>query len=117
MANEIQINSTLRYSKNGATASLSTSFFDNQTGVNYEGGTQSVATSEGTLQKNNIGTIGYVAIRNTDGTNFVSVGSTTAQYTHTIPAGKGGVYPWNHANVYVKADTAAVIVEYLLIEL
>ena len=116
MANEIQINATLRYSKTGASASLSTSFFADQVGDKYESGIQTIGTAEESLQKGDIGTIGWLAIRNLDATNFLELGSTTAQYSTIIPAGKGCVTTWGHTGTFVKANTAAVNAEYLLIE-
>lgn len=120
MANEIQISSTLRYSKSPASASLATSYFDDQTGDKYQAGVQAVGTSEEVLDKGDVVTLGYLAVRNMDATNYIQVGATTANYTIKLFPGKGCVLPWNptgYQAVYVKANTAACNVEYLITEL
>ncbi len=117
MANEIQISATLRYAKLATSASVGTSFFDDQTGNKFMAGVQTIGTSEEQLIKGDVGTVGYLAIRNLDPTNFVEIGSVTAQYSLTLKPGKGAVTPWDHANVYVKANVASCDVDYLLIEL
>jgi len=116
MANEIRISGTLRYAKDQATASLSTSYAVDQTGSKYEGGVQTVGLTEEALVKNDIGTIGYLGVRNNDPDNFVEFGSTTAEYSFKLYPGEGAVMPWKHTNCYAKADTGACAVEYLLIE-
>ncbi len=117
MANEIQINATLRYSKSPTAASLATSFFDDQVGDKYEAGIQTVGTSEEPLNKGDIGTIGYLAFKNLDPDNFVELGKTTAEYTVKVKPGRGGVVPWGAANVFCLANVAPVSLEYLAIEL
>jgi hypothetical protein len=117
MANEVQISATLRYSSSPASASLATSYFDDQTGDKYQAGVQAVGTSEESLDKGDVGTIGYVAVRNMDETNYVQFGVTTGVYTVKLLPGKGCVMPWNGANTYIKANTAPCNVEYLITEL
>jgi hypothetical protein len=117
MANEIQINATLRYSKSPTSASLATSFFDDQIGDKYGAGVQIVGTTEEQLNKGDIGTIGYLAFRNLDATNYVELGKATGAYTIKVLPGKGGVVPWGAGAVYMLANTAPVELEYLAIEL
>jgi hypothetical protein len=117
MASEIRLSSTLRYAKDQAAASLSTSFVADQTGSKFESGVQAVGTSEEVLTKNDVGTIGYMAVRNNDPTNFVEFGAVTAQYSVKLGPLEGCVLPWKHANVYALANVAPCNVEYLLIEL
>jgi hypothetical protein len=116
MANEIQINATLRYSKSPTAASLSTSFFADQTGDKFQAGVQIVGITEEQLNKGDVGTIGYLAFRNLDTTNFVELGKATGAYSIKVKPGKGGVIPWGSSAVYMLADTAAVEFEYLAIE-
>jgi len=116
MANEVTISATLRYALNRAAASLSTSYSANQTGDKFQSGVQDVGTSEEVLDKNDVGTIGYLGIRNADDTNFIQVGAIAANYSIKLLAGEGAVMPWKAANVYVKANTASCDVEYLMIE-
>ena len=117
MANEIQVSSTLRYSSSPASASLATSYFADQTGSKYQAGVQAVGTSEESLDKNDVVTIGYLAVRNMSATNFVQLGITTGVYTIKLFPGKGCVIPWNGQYTYIKADTSSCDVEYLMTEL
>ena len=117
MANEISIANTLRYSKSGVTASHSSSFNADQTGDKYQAGVQIVGTTEESLDKGDIGTIGYIAFKNLDSTNFFQMGITTGVYSIKVLAGKGGLVPWNSSTTpYVKANTANVEVDFLMIE-
>src|SRR5438067_1082817 len=117
MANEISISQTLRLSKTGVSASLASSFTADQLGDKYQAGVQIVGTAEESLDKGDIGTIGYIAFKNLDATNYVHMGITTGGYSIICKAGKGGLIPWNNATApKVKADTASCEVEYLMIE-
>lgn len=117
MANEITINASLKYAKNGASASVAASFKADQTGDKYQAGVQAVGTSpEETLDKGDIGTIGYALVKNLDETNFVQLGSSSGVYSVKLRAGEGCLIPWSGTAVYAKADTAAVLVDYILIE-
>jgi hypothetical protein len=116
MANEVSISATLSYAKNKATAKLATSFLASQTGDKYMAGVQIIGTTEESFTKADIGTIGYVAARNMDPTNFVQLGAATGAYSIKLLPGQGCVVPWGAANTFVKADTAVCEVEYLLIE-
>jgi hypothetical protein len=117
MANEISATAVLRYAKNKSAASLSLNFTADQTGSKYEGGIQSIGTSEETLQKNDVGTIGYLAVRNNDEDNFVQLGAAAGEYSLKLKPLCGALVPWNGTAVYAKADTAACLVEYLILEL
>ena len=116
MANEITVSATLRYAKAKAAASLATSFTASQTGDKYEAGIQQIGTTEEAVQQGDIGTICYIAVRNMDATNYVEFGAVTAQYTVKLLPGEGAVVPWKRSALLAKANTAAVEVEYLLIE-
>jgi hypothetical protein len=116
LAKEITITSTLKYSKNGANASVGTTFTADQTGDKYESGVQSIGTTEEALVKGDVGIVGYVAVRNLDATNFVQLGATAGVYSIKLLPGKGAVLPWDGTTVLAKADTAAVEVEYLIVE-
>ncbi len=117
MANEIQSSFTLRYSNSPTSASVTASFNADQAGTKYEAGVQTVGTAEENLAKNDVGTIGYLAVRNTDSTNFVQLGSSTGVYSVKLRAGESAMLPWVGAQVIAKADTANCDVEYLIIEL
>jgi hypothetical protein len=117
MADEIRISQTLRYAKSSSSASHATSFSVTQSGDKYQAGVQIVGTTEESLDKGDIGTIAFVAFKNLDSTNFVQMGITTGVYTIKCLAGAGGVIPWNSSTApLVKANTAPVEVDYLMVE-
>lgn len=117
MANEIQLSQTLRYTKSGVSASHASSFTVDQSGDKYQAGVQIVGTTEESLDKGDIGTIGYIAFKNLDTTNYFQIGITTGVYSLKCLAGKGGVIPWNSSTApLVKANTSSVEVDYLMIE-
>jgi hypothetical protein len=116
VANEITISATLRYAKAKASASLATSFTATQVGDKYEAGVQQIGTVEEAVVQGDIGTIGYMAVRNMDATNYVEFAAVTAQYTVKLMPGEGAVVPWKRNALLAKANTAAVEIEYLLIE-
>lgn len=116
MANEITVSASLRYSKNKASAQLSTSYTATQAGDKYQGGVQIIGTTEESLQKNDVGTIGFIAVRNLDATNYVQFGHTTGVYDVKVLPGMGAVIPWSGTGVFALANTASVEVEYLIVE-
>ena len=116
MANEVSVSMTLGYSKNKAAARLSTVYTVTQVGDKYMAGVQIIGTTEESFAKGDIGTIGFVAVRNMDATNFVQLGAATGAYSVKLLPGQGAVVPWGASNTFVKADTASCEVEYLLIE-
>jgi|SRR2546428_930067 len=117
MANEITLSGSLSYSKNKAKASLSGTQTADVTGDHYMQGVQDVGTVEESISKGDIGTIGFCAFRNADSTNFVQVGAASGSYSLKLKPGEfAGPIRWNGTAVYAKADTAAVELEYLLVE-
>lgn len=117
MADEIRISTTIRYTKSGTAASHTQSFTADQTGDKYQAGVQSVGTAEESMDKGDIGTIGFFAFRNVDATNYVQFGITTGVYSIKCLAGQGGLVSWNSSTApYAKANTAAVEVDYLMVE-
>lgn len=118
MANEITVTSTLKYAKGTASTQLTGSYKASQTGDKYQAGIQSVGTSpEETVQKGDIGTIGYAMFKNLDSTNYIQLGTSSGSYSIKLKAGEStGVVPMSATNVYALANTAAVLLEYLMIE-
>ena len=116
MANEIGTTGSLSYTKANARASLSgNNSYDG--GDHYISNVADVGTTEETLSKGDIGTIGLCGFRNMDATNYVELGSATGVYTLRVDAGKfSGPIMWNASSIFAKANTAGVKVEYLLVE-
>ena len=117
MANEINVSLSLRYANSPTSASMTSSFIADQAGSKYEAGVQTVGLTEENLAKNDVGTIGYIAVRNTDATNYVELGSSTGVYSVKLRAGESCFIPWEGSQVIAKANTATCDCEYLIIEL
>lgn len=117
MANELKIIVSLDFSKGGAKADRAESIRVDVTGDAFTHEVQAVGTSEEELaQGADLGTPGYIFIKNLDDTNYVEVGSTTGVYDIKLKAGEIAVYRHNGTTIYAKANTAACLVEYWLIE-
>jgi len=117
MADEIAITVRLAFSKSGAKVSRTENINVDVTGDAFTHEVQSVGTSEEELaQGADLGTPGYLFLKNLDATNYVEVGSTTGVYDIKLLAGEVAIYRHNSATVYAKANSAACLVEYILAE-
>ena len=119
MANEITITTALEFSKGGIGSSLADAglTFD-VTGTDYVQGSQSISSADQVaLGQGAIGTPGYCYMKNTDSTNFVEVfGVEDEGATLKLKAGEVALFRFSATAPFLQADTAAVIVDYLLIE-
>lgn len=117
MANELLIEVSISFNKGGASCSRSESASLTVTGDAFSHEVQVIGTSEEQLaQGADLGTPGYMFIKNLDATNYVEVGSTTGVYDIKLKAGEIALYRHNSATVYAKANTGSCTVEYFLIE-
>lgn len=121
MANEITVTAELRVAKGGRQEGLpfgpGTFTF---TGAKMNHGVQSIGTSEEPLQLAEVTAGGWIMFRNTDATNFVSVRAASGQTPLVkmppgAPAGPFVLHPSATAPT-LQADTAACLVEYLVLE-
>jgi hypothetical protein len=90
-----------------------------QTGNENFGGTQSIATSSTAVQLGAVSTIGALMVINTDATNYVEVDSGTAfdKFPQKILPGKSILLAPQTTTIYAKANTAAVIIRVVAVEL
>jgi len=117
MANELSINfSQFKFEKNGSSVNRSFgNLLRDVAGKVHVHTFQTIGTAaEEVLGKGEITTVGYVAVRNADATNFVEVG-TTGKLAAKLKAGDIAVFRAN-GDVYAKANVANVDVEFILIE-
>lgn len=78
---------------------------------------QDVGTSEETLAKGDIATIGYMIYYNRDSTNYIELGKSTGVYHIKVRAGGIGILEWDGAtDVYAKANSSSCDLEYVLVE-
>jgi len=117
MADELSINATISFSKGGAKVNRSESASVTVTGDSFIHNVQSIDTSEEVvLEGTDLGTPGYMWIKNLDATNYVDVGLTGA-YQVRLKAGEIALYRVaSSAAIYALANTGACLVEYVLIE-
>lgn len=118
MANELTLNVGINFSKGGAKYTTSDSDQVTITGDAFTNAVQAIGTSEEEVaQGADLGTPGYVFIKNLDATNYVEVGSTTGVYDIKLLAGEFALYRHNSATVYAKANTASCNIQYIIFEL
>lgn len=78
--------------------------------------TITVPTSDTTLPKESIGTVGYVYILNLDSTNYVQVGDGTNWLIRLNPGDPPFMGRWDTGTPHVKAHTAACDIDYAMFE-
>ena len=115
MSNEISISASLTFSKGGASVSRSEGIQVSVTGDAFSHEVMSIPTSATLLvEGGDLGTAGYVLIKNLDATNYVTVGL-SGQYSIKLKAGEIALFR-AAAPIYALANTATVLVEYLIVE-
>ena len=121
MANEISI-TTLMTVSNGKVFDQwrFTNLFFNQNNPGFDANIWSVTTSAVNLSPNNITTKGYVAFRNTDSTNYVTIGyddSGTLRDLIKLNPGEVALFRvLSTRTIRGQANTATVKVEYTIFE-
>lgn len=118
MANELTLSASLKFVKGVKNASFGKSGIQlDVAGKNYALKTQTIGTSEEAIALGDVATPGYILVYNSDSTNFVSIRSGTgAANLVKIPAGGVALFDCEASAPYAIADTAAVDIEYLLVE-
>lgn len=123
MADEISISLSVAFSKSGDSADTSdmglTGLELDMTGRYFVKLTQSIGTTAELLEKGDVGTVGYLVMKNLDATNYVELDNAS----FTIDAGSirikpGGVFvgQLRGTSIYACAKTSACIVKYMLLE-
>jgi hypothetical protein len=88
-----------------------------QAAVGAVEGIQNIGTSEETLGVGGLSTRGWLYIRNLDATNYVQLGFATGAYGCRLKAGEFALFRAEAAaDIYLKANTAAVNVQYRWLE-
>lgn len=90
-----------------------------QVGSENIGATQAIATSSTAIALGNVTTVGYVLVINTDAANYVEIdsASTFDKFPQKILAGKGVLLAPQTVTIYGKANTAAVNIRVVAVEL
>lgn len=117
MANELKLIAGLSMSKNKALVNRHYSLGISISGDSFVHGTQAIGTTEEQLaQIADLGDPGYVLLKNLDDTNYIEIGATTGVYSIRLRSGEIALYRHNSATIYVKANTAECLLEYIIIE-
>jgi len=118
MADEITVVTGLAVSNGGREAEMpvNRATYD-QTGTDFVCKTQSIGITEEAITKGDIGADngGLMYVKNLDDTNFVTIHATGETGGVKLLAGDHQVFRLN-STPYATADTAAVEIEYLLLE-
>lgn len=119
MANEITVNHTLRYSKNGISLNRSYTKQVTQTGNNYVAGVQNIGTSHELIVLGDVATPGITELLNIDSTNYVEIGIVTGgvfyPLTKLMP-GEPQQFRFGTTAPYAKANTGTVRLEYTIFD-
>lgn len=116
MANEITLSGSLSYKRDTTSVKMSGSG-NADAGDHFIQNLADIGTTEETLPKGDVGTIGYVAFRNKDASNYVEIGASAGVYAFKLGPGKyAGPMAWTGENIYAKANGAPVKLEYLIVE-
>lgn len=120
MANEIALNASLTFKKNGVEESLSKTSSITVSGKRCIRHVQNIGTSEEAMVIGELATLGYCMIRNMDSTNYVEIrsGTGTANFMKLKAGESAGPFRFGSGATapYAIANTAAVDIEYLIIE-
>ncbi len=118
MASELRINlTTFSFTKGTASANTPAQAISvDVAGTHTSSGTQSIGTGDETVALIDVATVGYVFLKNTDATNFITVGPDGSSYPIKLKPGEFVVVRWNAAAIHAKADTATCILQYMIIE-
>uniref|UniRef100_A0A6M3K0G2 Uncharacterized protein n=2 Tax=viral metagenome TaxID=1070528 RepID=A0A6M3K0G2_9ZZZZ len=118
MSGELTLRTSLSFNKSDAKVNRADGISVDVTGDAFTDGVQEIGTSEEeVVQGADVGTPGYVWMKNLDATNYVEVGSTTGVYDIKLKAKQIALWPHNSATIYAKANTAACNIQYIIIEL
>jgi len=117
MANEVTVTATLTVDNGNVQMDKSITKSVTMTGNVVQNGVQEIGTSDEQLTVvADVGTYGYILLRNLDSTNYIEVGAITAQYTAKLSAGEIALFRPAANAIYAKANTAACDLEYWLVE-
>lgn len=118
MANELTLTASCKFLKGDSDVLFNKSgILLDVSGDDYVRLTQNVGTTQEALNLGDLTTPGYILVFNRDTTNFVSIRPGTGENDLVkIPAGGIALFMIASSAPFIIADTAACIVEYLLIE-
>src|SRR5438046_8579315 len=115
MAAELSLTIDASQTKNGVTFGLSFTGTVDVSGNTPISEVKSIATTDTSLDLGGISTPGYLIAKNLDVTNYITLGGDGTNYFDKLKPGEFMVKRWNGAAVHAKANSAACLLQYLLI--
>ena len=123
MANELRIEAQLEYGKSGVKESMHTSTFVDVSGDSLNKTIQEIATSNtqitavASITAGTGGAYGYMFIKNLDSSNYVEIADEDdTNYFCKLKAGEFAMFRAADSDYWGRANTAAVVLEILIIE-
>ncbi len=120
MANEIQVTTRLKVTKSYLALDKYASTSPTMTGTHYSTAAQTIGTTYEALGINaDVATAGWAFFRNLDTTNYVEVGVEVAAAFYPLiklKAGEAAIVRLATSSVFAKANTAAVNLEWMVVE-
>src|SRR6266545_5690267 len=120
MANELTVSiPSIAYLKGTIAINISPSpspLTVSATGIHSIHDTVALSTSDASLSKGTITTIGWVYVKNLDVTNNILIGSDGTLFPLMLKPGEYGVFRWNAAAFHAKSAAGTPQIEYCLIE-
>ncbi len=116
MSNEIKISVSLEFENSvGSDLMAFSKLLFDMSGTDYQHGTQSIDTGEEAIVIGDVAAGGYIIIKNHDTTNYVSIHKTGVAAVVKLNAGDIAMFRTEIAP-FATADTAACIIEYLILD-
>lgn len=115
MANELNLQVTVTYTKGNDSLSRGLSGLVSVASTARTDDVQNIGTTETTLNLGTVTPTGYAFFHNLDATNYVELGKATGVYVLKLLAGEFALLrldTWS--TIFAKANTAAVDLEYCL---
>ena len=117
MANELTVSCSVRFSKSGREADKAYGGIQiDVTGTRVVSNMQTVGTSEEALVVGDVGTAGFMIVKNLDSTNYVTLRAASAAADLVkLKAGEVAMFRLASNTPYALANTAPVDIEYVLV--
>ena len=119
MANEVTVTATLTVDNGNIQMDKSITKSVTMTGNVVQNGVQEIGTSDEQVTiVADVGTYGYILVRNLDSSNYIELATTDSspQYLVKLKAGEIALFRCGANALYGKANTAACDLEYWLVE-
>lgn len=118
MANELSLSVIAAFNKNNDTFSKVFNVLVDVTGNSYVAGVQTIGLSREEIQQlTDLGTPGFVVLKNLDDTNYVDITrADDTNYLIRLEPGEIALFRMAHTTMYLIADTASCDVAFAIFE-